>query len=166
MIKLRPYKSSDSAYLLNWLQDERTVAFWKADRFSFPITEVQLSSYACDFDRDPHACIFTALDECGRPVGHCSFRKIDFVKGTAHMGFIITDPAARGKGYGKLMVNQALSFARSLLGLKKVTLGVYDCNLPARRCYETIGFTETDRAHEYTEFHKEQWEYFYMEVIL
>ena len=33
MLRLRPYKPADAGYLMKWLEDERTVEFWKADRF-------------------------------------------------------------------------------------------------------------------------------------
>lgn len=58
------------------------------------------------------------------------------------MGFIIVDPGCRGKGYGREMVRLALQYARLCLGLDFVTLGVYDCNEPARRLYEAEGFVK------------------------
>ena len=32
MLRLRPYKPADAGYLMKWLEDERTVEFWKADQ--------------------------------------------------------------------------------------------------------------------------------------
>ena len=67
MIRLRPCKPADGSYLLKWLADERTVEFWRADRFTWPLTQGQLDTYFRDFEADPHAMAFTALDARGHP---------------------------------------------------------------------------------------------------
>lgn len=162
MMRLRPYEPADSKYLLWWLQDERTVNLWKADRFTWPLTQQQLEQYFEDFKNDPCACMFTALNEEGVPCGHFSFRQINFHENSAHMGFIVVDPSARGMGYGRQMVSQALKYAFEILLLNQVTLGVYDCNEAAKRCYEAIGFKETDRKHHIMDFYGERWEYYYL----
>ena len=62
MLRLRPYKPADAGYLMKWLEDERTVEFWKADRFCWPLTAEQLADYCEDFTADPAAAAFTALE--------------------------------------------------------------------------------------------------------
>lgn len=163
-MRLRPYKSSDASIVMNWLSDERTVALWKSRRFTYPLTGEQFERYQHEFEQDSHACIFTALDEEGSPVGHVSFREIDYMANTAYMGFIVVDPAARGRGYGKQMVSLALHYAFDLLGVSEVTLGVYGCNTAAQKCYELVGFHKIDRAPQLVKFHEETWEYRYMTV--
>ncbi|WP_251497877.1 GNAT family N-acetyltransferase [Otoolea muris] len=167
MLRLRPCKLADGRFLLTWLADERTVEFWRADRFTWPLTQGQLDTYFRDFEADQNAMAFTALDARGHPCGHFSFRNISWEENRAHMGFIVVDPAARGMGYGRRMVRQALRYAFGCLGLSAVTLGVYDCNEPARRCYEAEGFVRIDREgfKAGRESHADgEWEYFYMEA--
>lgn len=86
MLRLRPYKPADAGYLMKWLEDERTVEFWKADRFCWPLTAEQLADYCEDFTADPAAAAFTALDGAGNPAGHFSFRQIDWAGNRAHHG--------------------------------------------------------------------------------
>ncbi|MBP3927679.1 MAG: GNAT family N-acetyltransferase [Clostridium sp.] len=167
MLRIRPYKPADAESLISWLKEERMVAYWKADRFAWPVTMEQLELYLRDFEEDRNAAAFTALDKQGKIVGHFSFRHIDWEENRAHMGFIIVDPESRGRGYGRQMVHQALRYAIDILGLSAVTLGVYDCNDPARRCYESEGFQKINRPgyEPYrTMFHGEEWEYYYMEA--
>ncbi len=167
MLRIRPYKPADASCLLRWLTDERTVAFWKADRFQWPLTMEQLKTYGREFAADPAAAAFTALDGDGSPVGHFSLRNIDWKENRAHMGFIVVDPLSRGKGYGRQMVRQALVYARRILGLNFVTLGGFDCNEPARRCYEAEGFKRASRLGETKVcFQGETWKYYYMEADL
>lgn len=163
MVRIRPYKSSDAQYLLKWLADEKTVAYWQADRFSWPLTIEQLEKYQANFEADERSCIFTALDGEGNVTGHFSFRNIDYQKNTAHLGFIVTSPAGRGKGMGRQMVSLALSYAFTILLVRRVTLGVFSCNFPALKCYEALGFNRVKEASKLIDFHGEGWEYFYME---
>lgn len=165
MMRLRPYKPSDAKALLSWLKEERTVELWKADRFCWPLMMEQVEQYWNDFLEDSHAFLFTALDESGQPVGHFSFRNADYEKNCIHMGFIVVDPETRGKGYGRQMVFLALSYAFEILGMDKVTLGVFDCNEAAKRCYTSAGFKEINREHKRVQFYDENWEYFYMAAV-
>lgn len=166
-MRVRPYKPADAEELMKWLSDERIFEFWKADRFQWPLTKEQLDRYYEDFVADPAAMAFTALDKQGNPAGHFSFRNIDWKENRAHMGYIVVDPASRGKGYGRHMVYLALEYARDILGMHFVTLGVYDCNEPARRCYEAEGFSKAERLGSVeTEFNGETWNYYYMEACL
>ncbi len=136
MLRLRPCKLADGRFLLTWLADERTVEFWRADRFTWPLTQGQLDTYFRDFEADQNAMALTALDARGHPCGHFSFRNISWEENRAHMGFIVVDPAARGMGYGRRCY-EAEGFVRIDRG----------------------GFKARRESHADGE-----WEYFYMEA--
>lgn len=159
MLRLRPYKPADSAYLSEWLKDERTVRLWQADRFTYPLTGEQLKQYWEDFLTDEQAFLFLAVDESGKPAGHFSFRRVDYEKNSAHMGFIVINPRERGKGYGREMVLLALQYAFYILKMERVTLGVFTVNEAALRCYRSVGFEEEElhRGHDF--FKGESWDY-------
>ena len=55
MLRLRPYKPADAGYLMKWLEDERTVEFWKADRFCWPLTAVRKLLQNCMYGYYPPA---------------------------------------------------------------------------------------------------------------
>ena len=52
MLRIRPYKPADAESLISWLKEERMVAYWKADRFAWPVTMEQLELYLRDFEED------------------------------------------------------------------------------------------------------------------
>ena len=91
----------------------------------------------------------TALDETGAPVGHFIMRLADYHAESIRFGFIIVDPEARGKGYGKEMIRLALKYAFEVLGMKRATLGVYEQNPSAKACYEAVGFTVKEYVADY-----------------
>lgn len=163
-LRLRPACREDAKELLSWLSDERTVALWKADRFSWPLEKRQLETYLQEFAENETQAAFMAVTESGDAVGHFSFREIEEKSRTAHLGFIVVNPACRGMGFGRSMVKLALEWAFCRKQLDTVWLGVYDCNQAARRCYEALGFEACSRPGFAEEFHGERWEYSYLEA--
>lgn len=166
MIGLRPYKACDAQYIVSWIKEEYSFRQWSADRFdSYPIDAERLNKYYDDFkDRDDHWQM-TAFDERG-VVGHLIMRFSDDDKKTVRFGFVILDSAIRGRGYGKEMLQLAVKFAFEILKASKVTLGVFENNMPAYYCYKSIGFRETlPEKTTYYRLLNEDWKCIEMELV-
>ena len=157
VIRLRPYKISDAKYILNWVQDERKFVMWCANLFQYPLTEQQLIDYKEMYDEEESGWSLTALGEEGIPVGHLLMRKADYVNRSVHLGFIILDEKLRGQGLGKEMVSLAVKYAFEILGVKKVTLSVFDNNPVAHQCYKSVGFEDTMFYEEIFPYQDEKW---------
>ena len=56
--------------------------------------------------------------------------------------YVIVDDTKRGNGYGKQMMILALKYAKEIFGAKKVSLGVFECNVAAYNCYKSVGFNK------------------------
>lgn len=158
MIRLRPYKKSDSPIICSWLTDEKGFMKWCAGMYTYPMTPQQLDDRYDEFCKDENAWFMTALDERGKVCGHFIFRKADCANNSIHMGFIIISPDMRGKGLGKQMLSQALRYAFDIFGAQTVTLGVFANNESALGCYKAAGFAETDTEKECFEFGGEKWD--------
>ncbi|MFA6236622.1 MAG: GNAT family N-acetyltransferase [Bacteriovorax sp.] len=75
-------------------------------------------------------------------VGHLNLKNA--FHGTLHraeLGMGIEE-SMRGKGGGKLLMKAALEWAREQDFIDWIDLGVFSHNLPARKLYESFGFTE------------------------
>lgn len=142
MIRLRPFKLSDSNYLVNWFQNEVSFTQWCAGKFAYPLTVEQLEQYYHNYEQDEHAWILTALNEDGAPVGHMMMRLADYQKESIHFGFIVVDSGTRGQGYGKEMVSLAVKYAFDILKVRRATLCVFDNNPAAHACYKAVGFID------------------------
>jgi RimJ/RimL family protein N-acetyltransferase len=157
MLRLRPYKDSDANYLINWLHDEKQFTMWSAGKFTYPLTKEQLLEYKNRYDEDEFGWIFTTLNETGTPVGHFLMRMADYQKQSIHIGFIIVDEQHRGKGYGKEMLNLAIKYAFEILGVNRMTLGVFENNEAAHRCYRSVGLVDENYHKEFFPFKDEKW---------
>lgn len=142
MLRLRPYKNCDAKYIVSWIKNEISLYQWSADQFGkYPITAEDMQQYYAGYADSDHLFAMTAFDESGA-VGHLLMRFPDEDKSVLRFGFIIVDDSRRGKGYGREMLSLALNYAFEILKVKKVTLGVFENNPSAYRCYSSLGFRE------------------------
>ena len=157
-MRLRPYKNCDSKFIVKWIKDEVNFRKWCADRYDkYPITSQDINEHYDLFKNDHNFFEMTAEDDSG-VVGHLIMRFTDEKKKVLRFGFVIVDDSKRGKGYGKEMLSLALKYAFEILKVEKVTLGVFENNLPAYYCYKAVGFNEVIMNNpEYYNVLGEQW---------
>ena len=151
MLRLRPYKTCDAETIVSWIGDEFAFRQWCADRYDrYPITADDMNAHYGAFHGKDWFFPMTAFDE-GGVVGHLIMRFTDDAKTTLRFGFVIVDRAKRGKGYGREMLLLAKKMAFEILGAKTVTLGVFENNPAALRCYLAAGFqlVPTDEPEYY-----------------
>ena len=167
MLRLRPYKTSDAETIISWCKDEAAFRKWTSDRYeSFPITTADMNKKYIENNGD---CIesdnfypMTAFDENGI-VGHLIMRFTDERKTILRLGFVIVDDTLRGKGYGKEMISLSLKYAFEILKVDKVTIGVFENNIPAYYCYKAAGFKDVD-AKLQCEIFGETWKILELEL--
>ncbi len=151
MLKLRPYKSTDAKYIVNWIEDEKAFRLWCADRFeNYPLLPEDFDKLYQNRNDDFFGMI--AEDE-GDIIGHFFIQRLQQDK--YKFGLIIVDNTKRGKGYGKRMLLEALNHAKTNLKAKSVTLSVFDTNESAYKCYLNLGFKETGTYVTHNLFGKE-----------
>ena len=161
MIRLRQYEASDAQTILSWIHDEVSFRKWCADRYDhYPISADDMNKQYGSADQDRFFPM-TAVDESGI-VGHMIMRYTDDNKHTIRFGFVIVDDRKRGRGYGKRMLEAAVSYALDNFGVKRITLGVFNNNDAAYRCYLSAGFREIGRDSVFRVF-GEEWKCIEME---
>ncbi|CAN5414751.1 helix-turn-helix domain-containing GNAT family N-acetyltransferase [soil metagenome] len=94
-----------------------------------------VAQFLKEFDSERERCWIAEID--GRQAGSVFLvKKSDDV---AKLRLLIVDPAGRGLGLGKRLVDECITFARSC-GYRKITLWTQSMLLPARAIYEKAGF--------------------------
>lgn len=157
MLRVRPYKSWDAKYIVNWIDSEEDFVKWCANLITYPLTEESLKETKDRFENNENKWLFTALDEKGTPVGFIAMMSVDYEKNSVHLGFVIVDSSKRNSGFGKQMVNQAVKYAFEILNMSRVTLKVFDNNPSAHKCYQNVGFVDEKYLEKVFPYKDEMW---------
>ena len=165
MLQFRPYKAYDAVTIVSWIGDEVAFRKWCADRFpSYPITAEDLNRHYDAMSGSDSFYPFTTYDETG-VVGHMILRFTDPEKTVLRFGFVIVDNQKRGKGYGKEMLTLATRYAFDFLKAERITIGVFENNEPACRCYRAVGFRDLPLGRpEFYHILNEEWKCLELEM--
>nr|MDT0665449.1 GNAT family N-acetyltransferase [Micromonospora sp. DSM 115978] len=141
-VRLRPLQAGD----LGWILDRHAVLYldefgWGAP-FEASVAEIVADVAAHTDDAGQRGWV--AVTSGGR-VGSIVCGRHDAQ--TARLRLLLVEPAARGLGVGKLLVDTCVDFARSA-GYAGVVLTTQDALLPARRLYAAAGFRLVSASHE------------------
>lgn len=142
---LRPYTPEDAPKIASWLGNETVFYRWSFGKLGeYPINGEALAKY---FDDGNIHLI--AEDENGI-AGHIMLSFPEESVPHVRCGFIIVDSSRRGTGCGQKLVSLAMDYAREVLKAEKLSLAVFEDNLPARRCYTAVGLIESGKLEEYS----------------
>ena len=135
MLRLRPYITDDAETILSWITDEKEFYKWTAGVLGqYPITAQQ-------FDEVRNLMAFTAVDN-DDVVGFFTLRRPGTSFDELRFGFVVVDPKLREQSIGKKMLILGMKYAKEIYSIKKITLGVFENNLPAYYCYKAAGFSD------------------------
>ena len=161
-LRLRPYKSADSRIIVEWLKDEEVFFKWGGERFDgFPLTAEMLddkyTGHNGDCEEPDNFYPFMAFDESG-VVGHFIMRYTNGDIRNLRLGWVIVDDTRRGRGYGRRMLELGLEYAFKILKARRVSIGVFENNEPAYKCYKSLGFTEAKQdTYRTSTFKGKEW---------
>ncbi len=149
MLSLRQYKACDAEIIEKWLRDEDVFNKWGGHLFGeYPINAKIIDDkyrlHNGDCKEADNFYPWVVFDETGKVVGHFIMRYLNGDRRLLRFGWVIVDDTVRGKGYGSQMLTLGLKYAFEILGVDKVTLGVYENNDQAHRCYQKVGFRDRE----------------------
>ena len=141
---LRDFIKEDAEIIAGWLKTEDDLYRWSADRFNkFPLYGEDINQSYEPQKESGRFIPLTMVDEDGKVSGHFIIRypKEDD-DSTVRFGFVIVDPEIRGKGLGREMLRLGIEYVKTIPGVKRIDLGVFENNPVAMSCYEAVGFKE------------------------
>ena len=101
-------------------------------------------------------CAFVAIDDGDKVAGFFCY-SLNGQNNEGMLKFIVVDPKMRGKGYGKQMLKLALEYAFNISKANSVQLNVFQENISAKKCYESVGFKERNLTSNAFAFKDECW---------
>lgn len=158
MIRIRPYKECDGEKIVSWIPDEKGFYQWSAGQLgTYPPSKDLLNDYRKSIANDDSIFQMTACNSNG-PIGYLTMQFIDEDRKVMRFNYVIIDNEKRGRGYGRRVLKQALTYAFDMLQVEKVTLGVFENNLRGYMCYQAAGFEEVpSEEQQYIEIGGEKW---------
>ncbi len=147
MIKLELLKKEDLHKIVEWNEDKSAddLLQWSGPLYEYPLTLSQVEKYFSDMVNKEvvEAYLYKIVNSnTGEIVGTMELRNIDVENKVARVcRFLIGEEKERGKGIGEKALKEALRIGFEDKDYEKITLGVFDFNKSAIRCYEKVGFT-------------------------
>lgn len=156
-MRLRPYiPETDFDTIKDWITDPRTNALWCANRFDYPLDRGNFDAVLREIRIRNGDSPFVAAGDDGRVTGFfCYSLNPDTKEGL--LKFVVVDPAVRGQGAGKAMLQLALDYAFGISKADAVSLRVFTENKRAVRCYESVGFTQEKAVPDAFAWQDESW---------
>ena len=130
--------SNNTHLIVNWCKnkDESFLRQWAGNGYSYPLTEQQI----CDRLADGAEIYEAHLDD--KMIGTIEVISRNKQEHTALIGRFVLDQTIVQKGLGTKMLLAFLEYCKEMLGIREVTLFVFDFNFAAHRCYQKCGFVE------------------------
>jgi len=150
-MKLIPFTPAHYLLLISWIPDEEFNLLWGGPIYSWPLDTHQIQEHQAR--EDLTSFIVMVKD---RPIGFIELIRED--TDTVRLcRILVADKADRGQGYGTSLIKLALVQIRDTSEAKYVSLGVFEKNIGALKCYESLGFTIRGRDEASAEFRGEAW---------
>ncbi|RYD71849.1 MAG: N-acetyltransferase [Sphingobacteriales bacterium] len=169
MIRLEHFEEKDFDQLINWINTEELLINWAGSLFSFPLTKQSMAWYLGDTNdkEKSDALVYRVVEvETGKTVGHISLGGISRKNRSARISrVLIGDNENKGKGYCRQMINAVLTIAFNEMNLHKVSLGVYDYNSSALKCYQSAGFKIEGNMRDVLLYREKWWSLIEMGIL-
>jgi RimJ/RimL family protein N-acetyltransferase len=150
MTRLRPMRPDEAPQFYAWATDPEVQPFWGGrDHYT------DLDDFVSDRHWGPHyfdgsqpdrGRCFTIeslpagrVTDC-RSIGMVAYNRINVPERNTEIDIVVGEPGYRDRGYGTDAVRAFLGFLFDTIGLHRVWLATYDCNVRAQRAYEKAGF--------------------------
>lgn len=164
-MRIRSFAPSDAEKIIGWISSEREFRLWCADRYDhFPIMADDIIKQYSEACKSGRFFPFTAEDENGSLIGHFILRYPGNDRSVLRLGFVILDKSRRGMGLGCEMIGLAQKYASEVLHAEKLTLGVFENNTAAYKCYISAGFVQAGDSGSLV-FFGENWKCIEMESV-
>jgi len=146
MMRLELIRKEDLNKIVEWNRNKSAddLLQWAGPLYEYPLTLSQVEKYFLDeeskevVDTYIYKIVSISTEEV---IGTVELREIDRVNKIARVcRFLIGEEKERGKGIGALALKEILRIVFEDKGFEKITLGVFDFNKGAVRCYEKVGF--------------------------
>ena len=128
---------SDIDELMGWFPDASSIDIWGGPAFRFPFSQESFHA-DCRWKEYSSYCLRNTAGD------FAAFGQMTYRYGRSHLARLVANPAMRGQGVGRKLLENLIAVARTEPGVEEIALFVYSDNEPAYRCYLALGFGVQD----------------------
>jgi RimJ/RimL family protein N-acetyltransferase len=163
-VVLRPFEESDFPLILKSISSSDDLLQWAGPDLSWPLDEAQLREYRAHAASNPETSrpLSAAVEDS--VVGHVHL-VLDPRHDVGYVGRVLVSPTDRGRGVGKALMREVVRLAFDDLRLHRLSLNVFDFNIPAIRCYEHAGFIKEGHLRDTRLANDGYWSMFIMGML-
>jgi RimJ/RimL family protein N-acetyltransferase len=168
MIRLDYFEKEDVNLLMNWINSDELLTNWAGSLFSFPLTPSSMEWYISNTNdlNSSDAFIYKVInDETGEVVGHISLGAISRKNRSGRISRVFISDDHKGKGYCRQMIEAILKIGFEDLKLHRISLGVYNFNSAALKCYQSAGFTIEGTTRDVLMYNDKWWSLVEMSIL-
>lgn len=170
MIKLEPLRKEDFKKIVEWNKGHSAefLLQWSGPLYECPITEEQIVRYFENYVLKEKETIYVYKIinlETNEMIGTIELDVTDHINKIGRIArFLIGEENYRGKGAGKEALKEAIRIGFEKLKLNKITLGVFDFNISAIKCYKGVGFVIEELKENYRKIGDSYWNLYDMGI--
>ncbi|WP_404969917.1 GNAT family N-acetyltransferase [Vibrio campbellii] len=155
-MELRAFEKEDYERLISWIDSDKLNYLWGGPKFEFPLSFEQISRHCAQLEVLPFIFVVS-----GESAGYVELFKVSDSHFRICRVFVAND--FRGQGISKKMLGQLIELAREKYNTSVLSLAVFEQNLVAKNCYESLGFSVMSVENETRSFDGEAWGLLHME---
>ncbi|NEU05046.1 GNAT family N-acetyltransferase [Clostridium senegalense] len=146
MIKLEYLKEEDLEKIVEWNKNKSSdyLLQWAGPSYTYPLTINQVKNYYFNDVKKDNSNIFLykiITVSTNELIGTIELREVDKINKIGRVcRFLIGEESIRYKGLGTQALKELLRIGFENFNFEKITLGVFDFNESAIKCYEKSGF--------------------------
>ncbi|KNF07245.1 acetyltransferase [Gottschalkia purinilytica] len=170
MIKLQYLEEKDFRKIVEWNGNKTSdyLLQWAGPVYTYPLTEDQIREYFYNKVKKENSDIFVykiILADTNETIGTVELCIEDKVNMVGKIGrFLIGEENVRGRGIGKLVLEELLRIGFTKFKLEKIILKVFDFNSGAIKCYEGVGFVKENLIKNARKVENGYWNLYEMSI--
>lgn len=158
-----PDHENDYRLYERWSFDREFMRLWGAG----PVTPLSKAAQKEFLENGMQACVVFNIcaREDGRVIGQVDLSDFDPVTGNAWLGIGIGERAFWNNGYGSEAMDVLMRYSFEVLGLRRISLNVFEHNPRALHVYEKLGFVEEGRLRGFLERDRRRWDLIFFGLL-
>ncbi len=149
-MNLVDFQKTDFHLLIEWIDSDELNYLWGGPAYTFPLTSEQIIAHCAKEEVFPYL-----LKVNGQNAGFVELYKVTNEHYRICRVFISN--SYRGQGLSKSMIMLLIDKVRSDFSATMLSLGVFEHNTVARKCYESLGFNVVGNESGTRTFNGQLW---------